>query len=257
MTGRLAGRSVLITGAASGIGAAVAELFHAHGATVLLTDVADEPGEAMAQRLGDRATYRHLDATSEDGWSAAVAGLETSGAGWTTLVTSAGAALRAPLAETSLDDMRRILELNVIGTFLGIRAAARSMSGPGASIITIASLRGVEATAGLGAYGASKAAVVLMSRVAALEVAARGIRVNTICPGSIATPITDRPDFGDTDWEAYVRSIPLARRGTPEEVAQAALFLASDDSAYVTGTELVIDGGTAAGRTTPVTGSFG
>ena len=254
MTGRMVGRSALITGAASGIGAAVAELFHAQGATVLLTDVADDAGEALADRLGDRATYRHLDVTSEDGWTSVVAELETSDAGWTTLVTSAGAALRAPLAETSLDDLRRILDLNVIGTFLGVRAASRSMTGPGASIITIASLRGIEATAGLGAYGASKAAVTLMSRVAALEVAGRGIRVNTICPGRIATPITDRPDFDGTDWSAYVASIPLARRGTAEEVAQAALFLASDDSAYVTGTELVIDGGTAAGRTTPVTG---
>lgn len=253
MTGRLAGRSALITGAASGIGAAVAELFHAQGATVMLTDVADDAGEALAERLGERATYRHLDVPSEDGWSAVVAELEASG-GWTTLVTSAGAALRSPLADTSVDDLRRLLDLNVIGTFLGVRAAARSMSGPGASIITVASLRGIEATAELGAYGASKAAVTLMSRVAALEVAGRGIRVNTICPGSIATPITDRPDFDGTDWEAYVATIPLARRGTAEEVAQAALFLASDDSAYVTGTELVIDGGTAAGRTTPVTG---
>lgn len=253
MTGRLAGRSALITGAASGIGAAVAELFHSHGATVLLTDVADDAGEALAHRLGDRATYRHLDVTSEDGWSSVIAELEGSGAGWTTLVTSAGAALRAPLADTSVDELRSLLDLNVVGTFLGMRAAARSMTGPGASIVTIASLRGIEATAGLGAYGASKAAVTLMARVAALEVAGRGIRVNTICPGSIATPITDRPDFDGTDWDAYVRSIPLARRGTADEVAQAALFLASDDSAYVTGTELVIDGGTAAGRTTPVT----
>jgi NAD(P)-dependent dehydrogenase (short-subunit alcohol dehydrogenase family) len=253
MTGRLVGRSALITGAASGIGAAVAELFHAQGATVLLTDVADDAGQALAERLGDRATYRHLDVTSEDGWALVVAELEASG-GWTTLVTSAGAALRGPLAETSVDDLRRLLDLNVVGTFLGVRAAARSMTGPGASIVTIASLRGIEATAQLGAYGASKAAVTLMSRVAALEVAGRGIRVNTICPGSIATPITDRPDFDGTDWEAYVRSIPLARRGTADEVAQAALFLASDDSAYVTGTELVIDGGTAAGRTTPVAG---
>ena len=250
MTGRLAGRSALITGAASGIGAAVAELFHVQGATVLLTDVADDAGEALAARLGAGATYRHLDVTSEDGWASVVADLEA-GDGWTTLVTSAGAALRAPLADTSVDDLRRLLDLNLIGTFLGMRAAARSMTGPGASIVTIASLRGIEATAELGAYGASKAAVTLMSRVAALELAERDIRVNTICPGSIATPITDRPDFDGTDWDAYVASIPLARRGTADEVAQAALFLASDDSAYVTGTELVIDGGTAAGRTTP------
>ncbi len=252
MTGRMVGRSALITGAASGIGAAVAELFHAEGATIMLTDVADEAGEALAQRLGDRATYRHLDVTSEEGWASVVGELEILG-DWTTLVTSAGAALRSPLADTSVDELRRLLDLNVIGTFLGVRAAARSMTGPGASIVTIGSLRGIEATAELGAYGASKAAVTLMARVAALEVAGRGIRVNTICPGSIATPITDRPDFDGTDWSAYVASIPLARRGTAEEVARAALFLASDDSAYVTGTELVIDGGTAAGRTTPVT----
>ncbi|KQV76988.1 short-chain dehydrogenase [Aeromicrobium sp. Root344] len=245
---RMAGRSVLITGAASGIGAAVADLFVAEGATVMLTDVADAAGSELASRLGERATYRHLDVTSEDGWASVVDELGT----WTTLVTSAGAALRSPLAETSVDELRRLLDLNVIGTFLGVRAAARSMTGPGASIVTIGSLRGLEATAGLGAYGASKAAVTLMARVAALEVADRGIRVNTICPGSIATPITDRPDFDDTDWSAYVASIPLARRGTAEEVARAALFLASDDSAYVTGTELVIDGGTAAGRTTPI-----
>ncbi|KAA1397631.1 SDR family NAD(P)-dependent oxidoreductase [Aeromicrobium ginsengisoli] len=251
MTGRMAGRSALITGAASGIGAAVAELFHTEGATVMLTDVADAAGSALAERLGDRATYRHLDVTSEEGWTSVVDELTSSGA-WTTLVTSAGAALRSPLADTSVDELRRILDLNVIGTFLGVRAAARSMTGPGASIVTIGSLRGLEATTGLGAYGASKAAVTLMARVAALEVAGQGIRVNTICPGSIATPITDRPDFDGTDWSAYVASIPLARRGTADEVASAALFLASDDSAYVTGTELVIDGGTAAGRTTPV-----
>ncbi len=254
MTGRMVGRSALITGAASGIGAAIAELFHAEGAAVMLTDLADEAGEALAERLGNRATYRHLDVTSEEGWVSVVAEIEALGEGWTTLVTSAGAALRAPLAETSVDELRRLLNLNVIGTFLGVRLAAQAMTGPGASIVTIGSLRGIEATAELGAYGASKAAVTLMSRVAALEVAGRGIRVNTICPGSIATPITDRPDFDATDWSAYVASIPLARRGTAEEVARAALFLASDDSAYVTGTELVIDGGTAAGRTTPVTG---
>jgi NAD(P)-dependent dehydrogenase (short-subunit alcohol dehydrogenase family) len=246
---RLDGRGALITGAASGIGAAVAERFHQEGAHVVLTDVADEAGMALADRLGDRASYLHLDVTAEDGWAAAVAAAQAAPLGWSTLVCSAGAALRSSIADTSVDELRRILDLNLVGTFLGLRSAI-GMTSSG-SIITISSLRGLEATAGLGAYGASKAAVRILARVAALELADRNIRVNTICPGSIETPITDHSDFADTDWDAYVRSIPLGRRGTSEEVASAAVFLASDDSTYITGTDLVIDGGTAAGRITP------
>jgi len=114
--------------------------------------------------------------------------------------------------------------------------------------VNISSLNGVLPTAELGAYVASKAAVSALTRVAALELADRDITVNAVCPGSIDTAITDRPDFAALDWDAYVRTIPLNRRGTPDEVAQAALYLASDDSRYVTGTNLVIDGGIAAGR---------
>jgi NAD(P)-dependent dehydrogenase (short-subunit alcohol dehydrogenase family) len=144
-----------------------------------------------------------------------------------------------------------MIDLNLVGTFLGVRAASRAMAARGGSVINFSSLRGVVATAGLGAYGASKFAVRGLSRVAALELAHLHIRVNTVCPGSIETPITEIDDFARTDWDAYVRSIPLARRGLPEEVAQSVLFLASDESSYITGTDLIIDGGTAAGRTTP------
>ena len=114
--------------------------------------------------------------------------------------------------------------------------------------MNISSLNGVLPTAGLGAYVASKAGVSALTRVAALEFAARGVRVNAVCPGSIDTAITAAPDFDDVDWDAYVRTIPLGRRGAPHEVAEAVLYLASDASAYVTGTNLVIDGGIAAGR---------
>ncbi len=118
----------------------------------------------------------------------------------------------------------------------------------GGAIVNISSLNGVLPTAGLGAYVASKAGVSALTRVAALELAARGIRVNAVCPGSIDTAITDAPGFSDVDWDAYVRTIPLGRRGAPHEVARAVLYLASDESAYVTGTNLVVDGGIAAGR---------
>ena len=196
----------------------------------------------------------HLDVTDEASWAAAAAALHEAGDQLTTLVNCAGAALKRPLVDTSVEDFRRILELNVTGTFLGIRAAGRHMA-DGGSIVNISSLNGVLPTAELGAYVASKAAVCALTRVAALELADRGITVNAVCPGSIDTAITETQDFADTDWDAYLKTIPLGRRGAPVEVAQAVLYLVAEESRYVTGTMLVIDGGIAAGRRTPSTGS--
>lgn len=243
----LTGKVALVTGATGGIGFAISELLHEHGATVYLTDVDQERGESLAAALGRRARFVRLDVTDEADWSAVAAVLEGAGHRLTTVVNCAGAALRRPLADTSLDEFRRIVELNLVGTFLGVRLAARHMVDHGA-IVNISSVNGVLATAGLGAYVASKAAVSALTRVAALELAARGITVNAVCPGSIDTAITDTADFADTDWDAYLRTIPVGRRGAPREVAQAVLYLASDESRYVTGTDLVIDGGIAAGR---------
>lgn len=244
------GKVVLVTGATGGLGSAVSALLHDEGATVYLTDVDQERGEAVAAELGDRARFVRLDVTDEDAWTAAMARVEGDGERLTTLVNCAGAALRKPLVDTTLPEFRRILDLNLTGTFLGVRAAGRHLVDGGA-IVNISSLNGVLATAELGAYVASKFAVSALTRVAALELADRGIRVNAVCPGSIETPITDSADFADTDWDAYVRTIPLRRRGVPEEVAQAVRYLASDESNYVTGTDLVVDGGVAAGRRTP------
>lgn len=244
---RMAGACVLVTGATGGIGRAISELLHQCGATVYLTDIDHERGESLADALGERARFVPLDVTDEVGWSAAATAMEDAGHRLTTLVNCAGAALRRPLADTSLVDFRRIMELNLVGTFLGVRLAARHMVAHGA-VVNISSVNGVLPTAGLGAYVASKSAVSALTRVAALELADRGITVNTVCPGSIDTAITDSADFADTDWDAYVRSIPLARRGEPAEVAHAVLYLASGESRYVTGTDLVIDGGIAAGR---------
>jgi len=243
----MAGRCALVTGATGGIGRAIGELLHEEGATVYVTDIDRERGESLAQALGDRARFVQLDVTDEASWSAAMAVLEEAGDRLTTLVNCAGAALRRPLLDTSVEDFRRILELNLTGTFLGIRVAGRHMVDGGA-IVNISSLNGVLPTAGLGAYVASKAGVSALTRVAALEHADRGITVNAVCPGSIDTAITDSADFADTDWDAYLQTIPAGRRGAPVEVAQAVLYLASDESRYVTGTNLVVDGGIAAGR---------
>jgi len=246
----MAGKSVLVTGATGGLGTAICELVHANGATVYVTDVDRDRGEALAQELGDRARFVRLDVTDETSWSAATAAVEDSGDRLTTLVNCAGAALRSPLVDTSVADFRRIVELNLTGTFLGIRVAGGHLV-EGGSIVNISSLNGVLPTAGLGAYVASKAAVSALTRVAALELADRDITVNSVCPGSIDTAITDSQDFADTDWDAYLTTIPLGRRGAPVEVAHAVLYLAADESRYVTGTNLVIDGGIAAGRRTP------
>ena len=239
--------TALVTGGAAGIGAAVVRLLHQEGAQVYVADVNQEVGASLSTELGERAGFVPLDVTEEESWATALDGILQSGSRLTTLVNGAGAALRRPLLDTSPDDFRRIVELNLTGTFLGLSVAGRRLP-EGGAIVNISSLNGVLATAGLGAYVASKAGVSALTRVAALEFATRGIRVNAVCPGSIDTAITAAPDFADLDWDSYVRTIPLGRRGAPREVAEAVLYLASDASAYVTGTNLVIDGGIAAGR---------
>ena len=246
----MVGRCALVTGATGGLGRAVSGLLHDEGATVWLTDIDRARGESLAAHLGSRTRFRTLDVTDERQWASVTADVESTGERLTTLVNCAGAALRRPLVDTTLAEFRRIVELNLTGTFLGVRAAARHLA-DGGSIVNISSLNGVLATAELGAYVASKFAVSALTRVAALELADRAIRVNAVCPGSIDTPITDSPDFADTDWDAYLRTIPLGRRGLPVEVAHAVLYLASDESRYVTGTDLVVDGGVAAGRHVP------
>ena len=246
----LLGTCAVVTGGAGGIGAATVRALRAEGATVWITDVDDAAGERLATELGTEAHYRHLDVTDESQWLSLEEQLATTGQRPEVLVNCAGAAMKAPIVSTPVASLRRMLELNLVGTFLGLQCAARTMTGGGA-VVNISSLRGVVATAELGAYGASKFGVRALSRVAALEMADAGIRVNSLCPGSITTGLTDRPDFADDDVAAYVAGIPMRRQGTPEEVAQAVVYLATEQSSYVTGVDLVVDGGTAAGRVTP------
>ncbi|HSV41667.1 MAG TPA: SDR family NAD(P)-dependent oxidoreductase, partial [Nocardioidaceae bacterium] len=197
MSGRMDGKCALVTGATGGLGRAISELLHEEGATVVLSDIDPDRGESLARRLGERARFVELDVTDEASWAAAMATAQEGGGRVTTLVNCAGAALKRSLVDTSLPDFQRIVQLNLTGTFLGIREAGRHLV-DGGSIVNISSLNGVLPTAGLGAYVASKAAVSALTRVAALEFADRDITVNAVCPGSIDTAITDQQDFADT-----------------------------------------------------------
>lgn len=238
---RLSGRVALVTGGLGGLGAATASLFAREGATVIATDLHPGPAEPPPG-----AVYRSLDVTDEASWRALASEVRSVDV----LVHCAGIAMSKPLLETSLEEFQRVQLTNTTGTFLAIRTVAPLMRS-GGSIVTLSSINGVLGTTGLAAYGASKFAVRGLTRVAALELAEAGIRVNTICPGSIDTRITDGADFADTDWAAYTATIPLGRRGVPADVAELALYLASDASAYVTGAEFVVDGGITAGRRLP------
>ncbi|MFE4655619.1 SDR family NAD(P)-dependent oxidoreductase [Streptomyces hydrogenans] len=248
--GKLDGRVVIVTGAARGQGEQEARLFAAEGARVVLADVLDGPGEALAKELGEeRASYVHLDVTREEEWAAAVAAAKERFGRIDGLVNNAGILRFNELLATPLEEFQAIVSVNQTGCFLGIRAVAPEIAAAGGgTIVNTASYTGVTGMAGVGAYAASKHAVLGLTRVAALELAPKGIRVNAVCPGAIDTAMSN-PEGVDpaTTGELYRKLVPLGRIGRPEEVAALALFLTSDDSSYVTGQPFVIDGGWLAG----------
>jgi NAD(P)-dependent dehydrogenase (short-subunit alcohol dehydrogenase family) len=235
---RFQGRVAIITGGARGQGASHAERLAREGASVITGDVLDDAGEQTAQRLradGLDVTYRHLDVTDPDDWAAAVASRD----GLDVLVNNAGIIHVNPLLEETLEAWNRLLAVNATGTLLGMQAAIPAMrAGGGGAIINVASIFGVTGSEGYIAYTASKAAIIAMTKTAALEHAADGIRVNAICPGGVSTPMNeDEPEGG------VVPLTPLGRRAHVNEISGAIAYLASDDASFVTGTELVIDGG--------------
>jgi 3alpha(or 20beta)-hydroxysteroid dehydrogenase len=238
VTGRLEGKTAIVTGAARGSGAEIAKVFAAEGASVIVADVLDDLGAATAESLGSGARFVHCDVTSEADWSNVMASVDT----LTILVNNAAVLVLRSIANTTVADYRRIFEVNELGTFLGIRAAIEPMrAAGGGSIVNISSVAGLKGSNKLFAYGATKWAVRGMTQSAALELARHKIRVNCIFQGVIDTPINDPNPPGMN--ENLVRITPMRRMGEPVEIANAVLYLVSPGSTFTTGAELAVDGG--------------
>jgi NAD(P)-dependent dehydrogenase (short-subunit alcohol dehydrogenase family) len=244
MTDELAGKVAVVTGGASGIGRAVVERFVEEGARVVIADIDNEAGEGLASSLGDVAAFQQADVTDADQVQALVDAAVDRFGGLHVMANNAGvASAMTRFLHDDLSDFRRVVDINLLGVLLGCQRAALHMkANGGGSIINTASTAGINAGAGLVTYRATKAAVIHASRSIALDLAQYGIRVNCLVPGQIKTAMTNY------DMDAVLKyTQPLPRQGTADDVADAAVFLAGDRSAQITGIVLPVDGGTTAG----------
>ena len=249
--GRLDGKVALISGGARGQGAAEVRLFSQEGAKVVFGDVLDEQGkmvEAEILELGGEATYVHLDVTQEAGWVSAVEAAVSRYGRLDVLVNNAGITIRKSIEETTEEDWDRIMAINAKGVFLGTKHAIPAMrSSGGGSIINISSTAGLVGSSTTGAsYTATKGAVRLLTKATAIQYAKEGIRCNSVHPGLLETPMTEGMLADPETRDMRTKRIPLGRIGTAEDIAYGVLYLASDESSFVTGSELVIDGGATA-----------
>jgi 3alpha(or 20beta)-hydroxysteroid dehydrogenase len=238
--GRVDGKVAVISGGSRGMGAADARLLVAEGASVVIGDIRDDEGKALADELGDAARYVHLDVTEPYQWQAAVVLTLAEFGSLDVLVNNAGIVNGSSLEKFDLTRWRRIIDVNLTGTFLGMQVAVEPMiAAGGGSIINTSSIEGLRGTPWAHGYVASKWGVRGLAKSAALELAPHNIRVNSIHPGLVRTPMTENiPDD--------LVTIPLGRPAEPIEVANFVLFLASDESSYATGAEFVMDGGLVA-----------
>jgi 3alpha(or 20beta)-hydroxysteroid dehydrogenase len=256
MTGRLDGKVALVTGGARGQGEAEARLFATEGARVVVADVDADGARAVAATLGDAALGVDLDVTDDAAWARVVTDAVTRFGSVDVLVNNAGVGFPPRrLVDEDPDEHRRVLDVNLEGVYLGMRAVTRVMTEHGGgSIVNISSIDGLVGVAGMTSYAASKFAVTGMTRTAALELGRVGIRVNSIHPGVIHTPMVDHaPAETLAALQVVLDRQPIPRMGTPLEVAYLTLYLASDESSYCTGAQFVIDGGHLAG---PYRGAF-
>ena len=245
--GRLEGKVALITGAARGQGAAEARLFAAEGAKVYVTDVLDEEGRATAADIGEHAVYHRLDVTDEEAWLMLRDEVLDREGRIDVLVNNAGIFRVMPTALTSESEYRQIIDINQVGTFLGMKTVIPPMvEAQSGSIVNISSVAGLQGAAGTLAYAASKWAVRGMTKVAAKEVAPFGVRVNSVHPGIIDTPMMAEASPEGSLLDRVVQAIPMGHVAQAEDVATLVLFLASDESRYSTGAEFVVDGGMTA-----------
>ena len=245
--GRLDDKVALITGAARGQGAAEARLFAAEGARVYLSDVLDEEGAATAAGLGAAASYHHLDVTDGDAWITLVEEIIEVEGRLDVLVNNAGIFRVMPTVLTSEAEYRQIIDINQVGTFLGMKTVIPTMvQAESGSIVNISSVAGLQGAAGTIAYSASKWAVRGMTKVAAKEVAPFGVRVNSVHPGIIDTPMMAEASPEGSILDRVVRAIPVGHVAEADDVAKLVLYLASDESRYSTGAEFVVDGGMTA-----------
>ena len=244
MIGRVDGRVALVSGSARGMGAAHAELLAKEGAKVAVSDVRDELGAEVAERIG--GTYYHLDVTQEQDWADVVARIGEELGPITVLVNNAGIVATNPLVETPTEEWQRVLLTNATGVFFGMRAVAKQMAAAGGgAIVNISSQAGLRGAIGLGAYTASKFAVTGITEVAALELARSNIRVASIHPALVRTPMSEGIDIA-----LSTGMLPIPRAGEPEEVARMMLFFVTE-ATYSTGTKLTPDGGSLIGLIPP------
>jgi 3(or 17)beta-hydroxysteroid dehydrogenase len=255
MTDRLAGKVALITGGASGLGENAAELMVREGARVVIADIAEEKGRAVADKLGSAAHYARLDVTSEENWQAVIAETVEKFGALHVLLNSAGIGLSKTVEDITLEEWRRVHAIDLDGVFLGCKHGVgeikKHTAELGGSVINISSISGIIAGANMAAYNSAKAGVRLLSKSVALHCAKSGyrIRCNSVHPTFIDTPILDRHRvrFGNEVMQQKLgKQVPIGRLGRPEEVGWALVFLASDESSFMTGSEVVIDGGISA-----------
>lgn len=254
MSGKLDGRVAVVTGGAAGIGRAITRRFVAEGATVVAGDIDTDGLDALAAELGDACVGLRADATVEDDQAALVAAAVDRFGRLDVAVANAGTGHLAPIVDQDVGDWRRILDLCLTGVFLTVKHAGRAMSagrggsageagGAGGSIVTMASLNAVQAANGLSAYCAAKAGVAMLTEVAALELGPAGIRVNAIAPGLVQTALTSGMWMAPGIVDEYVENTVVGRFAQPEDIANMALFLASDESSFVSGQLHLVDGG--------------